>query len=94
VVFLLTPVTVAERSVACTVFARLEAGIVGSSPTQGMAVWCVYVYILRLCCPEFRQRPWDELITRPRSTTVCKNDNETAKSALCSKVGEKEKKIP
>jgi hypothetical protein len=27
------PVTVAERSEACTVFARSEAGIVGSDPT-------------------------------------------------------------
>jgi hypothetical protein len=32
------PVTVAERSRACTVFARSEAGIVGSNPTQGMDV--------------------------------------------------------
>jgi hypothetical protein len=32
------PVTIAERSNACTVFARSEAGIVGSNPTQGMAV--------------------------------------------------------
>jgi hypothetical protein len=47
------PVRVAERSKACTVFARLEAGIVGSNPTQGMDVWCVYVFILSLCCPMF-----------------------------------------
>jgi hypothetical protein len=32
------PVTVAERSKACTVFARSKAGIVGSNPTQGMDV--------------------------------------------------------
>jgi hypothetical protein len=32
------PVTVVERSKACTVFARSEAGIVGSNPTQGMDV--------------------------------------------------------
>jgi hypothetical protein len=32
------PVTVAERSKACTVFARSEAGIVGSNHTQGMDV--------------------------------------------------------
>jgi hypothetical protein len=32
------PVTVAERSNTCTVFARSEAGIVGSNPTQGMDV--------------------------------------------------------
>jgi hypothetical protein len=39
------PVTVAERPKACTVFARLEAGIVGSNPTEGMGVWYVYVFI-------------------------------------------------
>jgi hypothetical protein len=32
------PVTVAERSEACTVFARSEAGTVGSNPTEGMHV--------------------------------------------------------
>jgi hypothetical protein len=32
------PVTVAARAKACTVFARSEAGIVGSNPTQGMDV--------------------------------------------------------
>jgi hypothetical protein len=32
------PVTVAERSQACTVFARSEAVTVGSNPTQGMDV--------------------------------------------------------
>jgi hypothetical protein len=30
------PVTLAERSKACTVFARSEAGTVGLNPTQGM----------------------------------------------------------
>jgi hypothetical protein len=39
------PVTVAERSKACTVFARSEAGIVDSNPTQGMDVWCVCVCV-------------------------------------------------
>jgi hypothetical protein len=48
------PVTVAERSRACTVFARSEAGIVGSNPKQGMNIWCVYAFILCLCCPVFR----------------------------------------
>jgi hypothetical protein len=33
-----SPVTVAERSKACTVFARSEAAIVDSNPTQGMDV--------------------------------------------------------
>jgi hypothetical protein len=32
------PATVAARSKACTVFARSEAGIMGSNPTQGMDV--------------------------------------------------------
>jgi hypothetical protein len=44
------PVTVAERSEACTVFARLETGIVGSNLTQGMNVWYVlsvyFVFVL------------------------------------------------
>jgi hypothetical protein len=39
---------------------------VGSNPTQIMDVWCVYVFILCLCCP------CDELFTRPRSPTVRK----------------------
>jgi hypothetical protein len=83
----LSPVTVAERSEACTVFTRSEAGIVSSNPTQGVDVWCVHAFILCLCCPVFRQRPCDELISRPRNLTVCKNDHETDKTALCSKVG-------
>jgi hypothetical protein len=33
-----TPVTVAERSEACTVFAGSEAGIAGSNHTQGIDV--------------------------------------------------------
>jgi hypothetical protein len=37
------PVTVAERSETCAVFARSEDGIVGSN-----------VFILYLCCPLFR----------------------------------------
>jgi hypothetical protein len=32
------PVTVAERSKACAVFARSEAGTMGSNPTQGMDI--------------------------------------------------------
>jgi hypothetical protein len=37
------PITVAARSEAWTVFARLGAGIVGSNPTQGMDV-CVRLF--------------------------------------------------
>jgi hypothetical protein len=65
-------VTVAELSKAYTVFASSEAGIMGSNPTEGMDFWYGYVFILCLCCPVFRQRPCDELITRPRSPAVCK----------------------
>jgi hypothetical protein len=39
------PVTVAERSKACTVFIRSEAGIVDWHPTQGVDVWCVCVCV-------------------------------------------------
>jgi hypothetical protein len=81
------PVTVAERSEACTVFARSEAGIVGVNPTQAIDIWCVYVFILCvvLCCPVFRS--CDELITRPRSPTVCKNDQESEKQRSGPKRG-------
>jgi hypothetical protein len=34
--------------------AHSEAGIMGSNPTQGMNIWCVYLLILCLCCPVFR----------------------------------------
>jgi hypothetical protein len=39
-----TPVTVAARSKAWTIFARSESGIVVSYPTQGMDVWYVYAF--------------------------------------------------
>jgi hypothetical protein len=41
------PVTVVERSKACTVFARSEAVIVGSKPTHGTDVW--YVCLFCVC---------------------------------------------
>jgi hypothetical protein len=40
-------VTVAERSKAWTVFARSEAGIVGSNPKQHMDVLYVFILCLR-----------------------------------------------
>jgi hypothetical protein len=80
--YFLSPVTIAERSEACTVFARSVAEIVGSNPTQGMDFWYVYVFILCLCSPVFRYRPCDELITRQRSPTVCKYEqNEKKKTS-------------
>jgi hypothetical protein len=49
------PVTVAARSKAWTVLARSDAEIMGSNPTQGMDVWCVYgMRLFCLCCPVFR----------------------------------------
>jgi hypothetical protein len=48
------PVTEAAQSKAWTAFSRSDAGIVVLNPTQGMDVWCVYEFILCLCCPVFR----------------------------------------
>jgi hypothetical protein len=46
---IIEPITVASRSKAWTIFARSNAGIVGSNPTQGMDVcvslFCVYVVL-------------------------------------------------
>jgi hypothetical protein len=39
-----TPITVAARSKAWTVFFRSNAGLVGSNPIQGMDVCIVCVY--------------------------------------------------
>jgi hypothetical protein len=53
------PVTVAEQSKAYTVFARSEAMIVSSNPTQGMDVWCVYAFFcvcVVLCLGEALRR--------------------------------------
>jgi hypothetical protein len=42
------PVSIAERSNACTVYDHLNIGIAGSNPTWGMDV-CPRVSVL--CCP-------------------------------------------
>jgi hypothetical protein len=47
-------VTLAELSKACTVFACLKAGIVGSNPTKDMDVCYVYAFILCLFYRVFR----------------------------------------
>jgi hypothetical protein len=44
------PVTVAERSKSCTVFALSEAGIVGSNPTQSMDNQCLCVCMFVCMC--------------------------------------------
>jgi hypothetical protein len=47
----LTPVTVAALSAARNVFARSNAGIVGSNPTQGMDEHvCVRLFCVRVLC--------------------------------------------
>jgi hypothetical protein len=77
-VSLLMPVTVAALSKAWIVFARSNTGIVGSNLTWGMDV-CVRLFCL--CCPVCRWRPWDRLITRPRSLTYGVKDQETETAA-------------
>jgi hypothetical protein len=81
------PVAAAEQSKACTVFARSEAVIVGSNPTQGTDVWCVCV-ILCLCCLCLGRglaTSWSPV----QGVLPSVNDQETEKSALCSKSGSK-----
>jgi hypothetical protein len=43
------PVTVVERSIAWTVFARSDAWTVGWNPTQGMDVYCLCCVCIFLC---------------------------------------------
>jgi hypothetical protein len=79
-IYIYAPVTIPARSKACTVFARSEAGIVGSNPIQGMDVGCLCLFCVCIVL-YLGSRPCDELITRPSSPTVCKNDHETEKLA-------------
>jgi hypothetical protein len=67
----LEPVTVAERSKAWTVFAFSVAEIVGSNSIYGMDVLYVYAFVLCSCCAVLRLWPWDGLMTRTRSPSVC-----------------------
>jgi hypothetical protein len=48
--FSLTPITVAARYKTCTVFARLNTGIVGSNPTRGMDVCVLLFYVCVVLC--------------------------------------------
>jgi hypothetical protein len=43
------PVTVLARFKTRIVFARSDAGIVGSNPTHGMDVWCVCLRLFCVC---------------------------------------------
>jgi hypothetical protein len=62
------PITVAAGSKSWTVFARLNAGIVGSNPSQGMDV-CLRLFCV--CVVLHRYWPCVGLIPRPRSPTDC-----------------------
>jgi hypothetical protein len=78
------PATVAERSGACTVFARSESGIVGSNPTQCMDVSCVcefFCVCVVLCLDRGLTTSWSPV----QGVLPSVNDQETEKSALCSK---------
>jgi hypothetical protein len=68
-VFLCVSIKVVTRSKAWTVFARSNPGIVSSNPTRRHGYLCAF--ILCLCCSVYRWWPWDGLIPRPRSPTVC-----------------------
>jgi hypothetical protein len=79
---------VAERSEACTVFAFSESGIVGSNPTQSMDVWCVCAFFcvcVVLCLGRGFAMSWSTV----QGVLPFVNDQETEKSALCSKSGSK-----
>jgi hypothetical protein len=77
-------VTVSERSKACTAFLRSEVGIVGSNPTHGMDVWCVcsfFCVCVVLCLGRGLSTSWSPV----QGVLPSVNDQETEKSALCSK---------
>jgi hypothetical protein len=68
----------------CIVFARSEAGIVGSNPTQGLNVWCVCAFFcvfVVLCLGRVLATSWSPV----QGVLPSVNDQETKKSALCSK---------
>jgi hypothetical protein len=69
-------ITVAARSTAWAVFARLGAGIVGSSPTQGTHICvCLYsVFMLVLCLISGFTTGWPP---SKESYRLCKKDYET-----------------
>jgi hypothetical protein len=72
----LWPITVAARSKASTVFARSNAGIVGSNPTKGMDICvCVYsVFVLFYVQVETLRRADHSF---KESNHLCQKDDET-----------------
>jgi hypothetical protein len=81
-----TPITVAARPKARTVFARSNAGIVGSNPTQGMDV-CMCVY--SVCVGSGLATGWSPVQGVLPTLLGLRNWSETKRfmDALCSKVG-------
>jgi hypothetical protein len=67
------PVSIAERSEACTIYDRLNIEIAGSNPDRGMDV-CLRVSVL--CCPVFRHRPCVGLIPQPKESYQMSVDRE------------------
>jgi hypothetical protein len=86
------PVTVAERSKACTVFACSEAGIVGSNPTEVMDVLCVCVRLFCVCAVLCLSGGLATSLSPVQGVLPSVNDQETEKSALYSKVRAKRRK--
>jgi hypothetical protein len=66
-----------------------------SSPAQTLGSWvrihlrhgCLCAFILCLCCPVCRWRPWDGLIPHPRSPTDCVTEVEKLKKRPRSNKG-------
>jgi hypothetical protein len=78
---LLPPITVAAPPKALIVFARSNAGIVGSKPTQGMDVCvCVYSLFVLSCVYVAALRRADHWSME--SSRLCKNDYETKTRGL------------
>jgi hypothetical protein len=71
----ITPIRVAARSKAGTVFTRPNTGVVGSNLTRGMDV-CVHLFCL--CCCVCRYGPCDGLIPRPRTEKAAKAQQRVA----------------
>jgi hypothetical protein len=76
------PITVAARSKACSVFARLNTGIVGSNPTRGMISVCVYSVFVLFCVYEAGLRRADSPFKE--SYRLC-TDYKTEKAANVQK---------
>jgi hypothetical protein len=78
----------AERFKEWTVFARSEAGIVGSNTTQGMDVWYVCAFFC-VCVVLCLGRGLATSLSPVQGVLPSVNDHETEKSVLCSKIGSK-----